>query len=112
MCIWCEQGLDLVPHTEKSTNTGKSNPAIHVQGLEVIPKCSRSDASWSKYENQCNAASQYSEAEQNVWLTSIGAEEAPEISNVFWLFKQKLSIKLEVGEIYSELLKMLMKIHS
>lgn len=36
-------------------------------------------------------------------LTLIGAQEAPETSNVFWIFKQKLSVKLEVGGIYLEL---------
>lgn len=40
---------------------------------------------------------------KNMWLTSIGAQEAPETSNVFWLVKQKLPVKLEVGGIYSEL---------
>lgn len=68
-----------------------------------MPKCSRSDARRFKYENQCNTTPQYSEAKQNMWFTSTGAEEAPETSNVFWLFKQKLSVKLEVGVIYSEL---------
>ena len=63
-CVWYEQGLGLVPHTENQQNTGKSNPATHLQGLEVMPKCPCSDARWFKYENQCNIAPRYSEAKK------------------------------------------------